>query len=147
MPREAVFYVKWGQTKALELRVSGDTLTIRAANMEIRMEPRSLELRGKYTYKREVEDQSRKTLYIGFGEKLQPVEAPRIDILGSAYVGNFEVRYTDLDFEKYLTVITPANYLYDYAVVTTRELMLHMSPRRKVYYEEEPYDHLIVYLV
>ena len=131
----------------MELRVAGDSLTVRALNARIGFEPRSIEVEAKYTYKREIEDRNRKNLYIGFAEPLKPLEAPRVDIVGRNYVGNFEVIYTNLEFEQYLTVITPASFIYDYAVLTNRELMVQMPARRKIYYEEEPFDRVVVYFV
>jgi len=144
---KAEFYVKWGAAKALRLRVNGDSLRIDAGNASFVLEPRTVDIGAKYTYKREVQDSNRKTLYIGFREPLQPLEAPRIDIIGRSYIGNFEVIYTDLDFEKYLTIITPAHFLYDYAVLTSSEIMFHMIARRQVYYEEEPFERIRVYFV
>ncbi|KSW11984.1 hypothetical protein CF15_04125 [Pyrodictium occultum] len=140
------FYVRWGPG-ALELRVMSDALELRAANARMLFEPRSILLEARYSYRKEVEDKNRKTLYIGFAEPLKPLEAPRVDIVGRTYVGYFEVIYTDLDFEKYLTVITPASFLYDYFVVTTRDLMVHLQAKRKLYYEEEPYDKISVHIV
>jgi hypothetical protein len=145
--REAVFYLRWGGASALELRMKGDTLTVRASNASITFEPRSAVVEARYTYKREVQDVNRKTLFIGLAEPLKPIPAPRVDIVGRTYIGNFEVVYTDLDFEKYLTIITPSNYLYDYIVLTSREIMFHMIARRQVYFEEEPYEKLIIYFV
>lgn len=143
----ATFYVKWDTTKALELQLHGDVLRIKAENANIELEPRSATIEAPYSYKKEVPDVNRKTLYIGFREPLKPLEAPRIDILGRSYIGNFEVIYTNLDFEKYLTIITPSHYLYDYVVLTGHEIMFHMIARRQVYYEEEPYDKVTVYFV
>ena len=141
------FYVRWGGSRALRLTVSGDTLVVEAENARITLEPRSIAVEAGYRYKREIEDKSRKNLYIGFSEPLKPIEAPRVDILGRGFIGNFEVIYTDLDFEKYLTIITPASAVYDYVVLTNEELMVQMPPRRKLYYEEEPYDKIVVYIV
>lgn len=146
MVRRESFYVRWNGG-ALELRVMREALEIGAANAELLFEPRSLTIEAKYTYKREVEDRNRKTLFIGFAEELKPLEAPRVDIVGRNYIGNFEVVYTDLEFERYLTVITPASFLYDYFVLTSRDVMLYMQAKRKVYFEEEPYDKIIIYLM
>jgi hypothetical protein len=145
--RRAEFYVKWGAVEALRLEVGSDTLRVIAENADIVLEPRMADINAKYSYKKEVEDSNRKTLYIGLREPIKPLKAPRIDIVGRSYVGNFEVIYTDLDFEKYLTIITPASFLYDYVVLTTTEIMFHMIARRQVYFEEEPYDHIRVYFV
>ncbi|HIQ24245.1 MAG TPA: hypothetical protein EYH50_04265 [Pyrodictium delaneyi] len=146
MVRRESFYVRW-DGGALELRVMREALEIRAANAGLLFEPRSVTIEAKYTHKREIEDRNRKTLFIGFAEELKPLEAPRVDIVGRNYIGNFEVVYTDLEFERYLTVITPASFLYDYFVLTSRDVMLYMQAKRKVYFEEEPYDRIIIYFV
>jgi hypothetical protein len=140
-----VYYVRWGRG-ALRLAVSSDVLEVTAANANIVFELRSVIVEAKYTYKKDVEGANKRNLYIGFAEEIKPLEAPRVDIASRNYIGYFEVIYTDLEFERYLTVITPASFLYDYVVLTSSELMLQMSPRRKVYFEEEPYDKLIVYI-
>ncbi|MEB3844681.1 MAG: hypothetical protein LRS48_03245, partial [Desulfurococcales archaeon] len=128
------------------LRVSNQALTIRAKNYEIVLEPRSVLLVGRYGAKREIEHMNRKTVFIELVDKVMPLETPRIDIVGRNYIGNFEVVYTDLGFEKYLTIITPAEHLYDYAVLTSDELMLYMQAKRKLFYEEEPFDKLVLYI-
>ena len=145
-PRKQSFYVKWGHG-ALELRVSSEHLELAAGNGELVFDPRSVEVRVPYTVKRDVEDRNRRTVFIEFREELKPIEQPpRVDIVGRNYVGNFEVVYTDLEFGRYLTIITPASFLYDYLVLTSRDLMLYMPAKRKVYFEEEPYDKIIVYI-
>ncbi|ABM80706.1 hypothetical protein [Hyperthermus butylicus] len=145
MTRRASYYIRWNGG-ALGLVVAGDTMTIRGENMTLYFEPRSVIVEGGYTYKRNVEDRNRRTVFIGFADELKPLSPPRVDIVGRNYVGNFEVIYTDLEFEHYLTVITPASFLYDYFVITSRDLMLYMQAKRKVYFEEEPYDKIIIYI-
>jgi len=145
MKRQTAFYVKWGKG-GLELRIDGPSLMIRARNYEIMLEPRSVLVNGRYGAKREVEHMNRKTFFIELVDGITPLDAPRVDIVGRNYVGNFEIIYTDLDFERYLTIITPAEHLYDYAVLTTQELMLHMQAKRKLFYEEEPFEKIIIYI-
>ena len=145
MRRRATLYVRWGRG-GLELEPSSHVLVIRAKNYEIMLEPRSILISGKYSGKREIEHMNRKTIFIDFAEKVEPVNPPRIDISGRNYVGNFEIIYTDLGFEHYLTIITPAEHLYDYAVLTTEELMIYMQAKRQVFYEEEPFEKIILYI-
>lgn len=148
MPRTAArYYVRWGDG-ALELAVEQERLTIVAGNGRIVLEPRAITVEARYTVKRDVEDRNRRTVFIEFAEQLAPIASPpRVDIVGRNYLGYFEVVYTDLDFERYLTIITPASFLYDYVVLTSRDLMAHMPSKRKVYFEEEPYDKVTVYIV
>ncbi len=145
MRRQETLYVRWGKG-GLELEQSNHALIIRAKNYEIVLEPRSIIVNGKYSGKREVEHMNRKTIFIDFAEKVEPFNPSRIDISGRNYVGNFEIIYTDLEFEHYLTIITPAEHLYDYAVLTTEELMIHMQAKRQVFYEEEPFEKIILYI-
>ena len=144
--RTASYYVRWG-SGALEIRVAPEKMVVVGGNGSIVFEPRSVEVNIRYAGKRNVEDRNRRTLLIEFQEQLHPLTGPpRVDIVGRNYVGNFEIVYTDLEFEKYLTVITPATFLYDYAVITTRDLMLYMQAKHKVYFEEEPFDNIIIYM-
>jgi hypothetical protein len=144
--RAASYYVRWG-SGALEVRVASERMEVIGGNGSIVFEPRSVEVNVPYAGKRDVEDRNRRTVFVEFREELRPVSnPPRVDIVGRNYVGNFELVYTDLEFEKYLTIITPATFLYDYAVVTTRDLMLYMQAKRKVYFEEEPFDKITVYI-
>lgn len=145
MRRQATFYVRWGRG-GLELEPSSQVLVIRSKNYEIVLEPRSILISGRYSGKREIEHMNRKTIFIDFAEKVEPLNPPRIDVSGRNYVGNFEVIYTDLGFEQYLTIITPAEHLYDYAVLTTEELMVYMQAKRQVFYEEEPFEKIILYI-
>ncbi len=145
MRRRATFYVRWGRG-GLELEPSSQALIIRAKNYEIMLEPRSILINGQYSGKREIEHMNRKTIFIDFAEKVKPINPPRIDISGRNYVGNFEVIYTDLEFEHYLTILTPAEYLYDYVVLTTEEFMIYMQAKRQVFYEEEPFEKIILYI-
>ncbi len=145
MRHQATLYVRW-EKGGLELEPSTQTLIIRAKNYEIMLEPRSILISGKYSGKREIEHMNRKTIFIDFAEKVEPLNPPRIDISARNYVGNFEVIYTDLGFEHYLTIITPAEHLYDYAVLTTEEFMVYMQAKRQVFYEEEPFEKIILYI-
>ncbi len=145
MARELKVYARWGGG-AVEIRVHGSVFVFRAANAEIVFEPRSVVVEAKYAGRRQVLDEKRTRVYIDLAEEVKPLEPVRIDLIGSRTLGLFEVRLTDLEFRRYMTVVTPADFLYDYFIVSDDQVMIEMSGRRKVFFEEEPFEKIIVYI-
>ena len=145
MGRQLTVYARWG-SGVLEVTVRGETLIVRAANAEMVFEPRSALIAARYSSHRVLGDDRRVRVYVDLAEPLKPLEAKRIDLVGSRVLGLFEVRVTDLEFSRYLTVVTPAGFLYDYLVVSDERVLLEGSGRRRVYFEEEPFEKVIVYL-
>ena len=90
----------------------------------------------------------KRTIYV-FHEDLGFIESPPyIDLRAgqSRVYENFDLRPVDLDFEQYLTIVTPGSFLYDYVIVTKRKTGVIMSAKRDVYIEETK-NSLIIYLV
>ncbi len=145
MARELVVYARWGGG-AVELRVRGESFAVRAANAELLFEPRYVVVEARYAARRSVSDERRTRVYVELAEEIKPLEPRRIDLVGSRVLGLFEVRLTDIEFRRYLTVVTPAGFLYDYFVVSDDTVMLEASARRKVFFEEEPFDKVVVYM-
>ncbi len=146
MTRQLTVYAKWGQG-VLELIVRGETLVVRGANAELVFEPRSILVEAEYVSKRDLADGKRKRLYIDFASEFKPLEPRRIDIVGTRMIGLFEIRVTDLDFDRFLTVITPGSFLYTYIVLSTKTLMVETSAKRKIFYEEEPFTKLVIHIM
>ncbi len=73
--------------------------------------------------------------YVDLPQEIIPLKPPRIDIEDRIEVDGFSFTYTNLGFEKYLTIILPAEYIYKYAILTTRTLAVISSPRRKAFTE------------
>ncbi len=144
MARELIVYAKWGRG-VIEVRVRGEMLALRTANLEAVFEPRTVLVEGRYASHRLLTDDRRARVYIDLANPLEPLEAKRIDLVGSRTLGLFEVRVTDLEFSRYLTVITPAGFMYEYLVISDDRLMVEASAKRKVFFEEEPFEKLIVY--
>ena len=145
-----VFYVKWGPGKALELQVSQDAMIIRGSGVEIDLEPRSIHVEAEEFAVREYGDDKRRWVYIDLPRGIKGIEAPRVDIDSSQprLLGLFEVRLTEVDgLERYLTIVTPGGFLYDYVVVTSDKLMFETKARRKLYQESVPGESLTIYLV
>jgi hypothetical protein len=143
--RELSVYARWG-VGVLELRVRGELFTVRAANAELFFEPRSVVVEARYAGRRSVSDDRRLRVYIDLADEIKPLEPRRVDLIGSRALGLFEVRVTDVEFRRYLTVITPAGFLYDFFIVSDDTIMLEASAKRRVFFEEEPFDKIIVYL-
>ena len=145
-----VFYVKWGPGRALELQVAQDAMIIRGDGLEIDLEPRSIHVEAEEFTVREYGDEKRRWVYIDLPRGVRGIEAPRIDIDAShpKLLGLFEVRLTEVDdIDRYLTIVTPGGFLYDYVILTGDKLMFETKARRKLYRESVPGESLTIYLV
>ncbi len=151
MPRmKPVFYVKWGPGRALELQVSQDAMIVRGEGVEIDLEPRSVHVEAGEFAVREYSDEKRRWVYIDIPGGIKGVEAPRIDIDSShpKLLGLFEVRLTEVEgLDRYLTIVTPGGFLYDYVIITSDKVMFETKARRKLYRESVPGESLTIYLV
>ncbi len=145
MARELSVYARW-PPGGLHIRVKGEYMVLEAANALLAFEPRLILVEARYAGYQEAADEKRRRLVIEFAEPIKPVKPPRIDFAGEKPLGLFEVRVVDLEFEKYLTAITPGSFLYDYFVVTSTRILVETSSKRRFYYEEEPYTKLIVHV-
>ena len=145
-----VFYVRWGPGRALELQVAQDAMIIRGDGLEIDLEPRSIHVEAEEFAVREYGDEKRRWVYIDLPRGVRGIEAPRIDIDAGhpKLLGLFEVRLTEVDnIDRYLTIVTPGGFLYDYVILTGDKLMFETKARRKLYRESVPGESLTIYLV
>ena len=136
--------VSWGEGH-LELRFVEDWLEVHAANCRVVLAPRSVEVHGKAAGHRESLVGKRKYIYVELAEPLKPLKGPgeRVEKL---LAGGFEITGTDVEFSRYLTIITPGFYLYNYAVLSDTSLALEVSTRREAYFNQEG-GKLTLYLV
>ncbi len=136
--------VAWGDGH-LELRFVEDWLEVLASNYRIILAPRSVEIRGEASGHRESLVGKRKYIYVGLAEGLKPLRGPgeRVERL---LVGGFEVTGTDVEFSRYLTIVTPGFFLYNYVVLSDSSLALELSARREAYFDEGG-EKLTLYLV
>ena len=146
MARRRTVYVKWG-SGGLEVRLSRGLIAVLAANAALYFEPRSVLVEADYEEPAAISDEKRLYVYIGFRGKLEPLEAPRIDVVGR-YVDELgELRVVDLEFNRYLTIVTPGDFLYDFAVITPDKLFFQADARRKVYFEKPAAFRIVAHLV
>ncbi len=127
-------YVKF-KNIVFEVKVHGNALFI--AN-SIVLDARSITLpkESEIFY---AEPEVKKRVVYAFYNPLKGVERPPyVDMLAGErrVFGGFELRAVDMDFEQYLTVITPGSFLYEYTIVTPRKLALVTSAKRDFYLED-----------
>ena len=144
--RELVAHARWGRG-VLRMRVRGEALEVEASNAYFLFEPRTIVAEVGYSSRLEIEDERKRRVVVEFSEELKPLEAERVNIVGGGYLGLFEVRITDLDFERYLTIVTPGGHLYDYAIITSTKLYVESSVKRKFFFEEQPFTKIVMYLM
>lgn len=136
MRKKHILYIRWGKGRALGLSLSGDELEIVSANVNIILHPRDIVVEGKVDRYEDVIAGKRKYIYVYFGESLQPLNASRIDINDIEVINGFEVRITNIEVARYLTIITPGAYLYNYVIISDNILSAEVNTRREVYYEK-----------
>jgi len=129
-------YVRWLDGGA-RVVVSGDVLELVFRNARVVAEPRRLVLEGIPASPRCYSDGRRLRVALDLAGEPEPFRPPpRIDIEYTGMVGGFQVTYTSLGFDSYITIVTPGGHLYDYVVVSRRLVFLEASGRRKAFFEE-----------
>ncbi|MET1101051.1 MAG: hypothetical protein ABWW69_01035 [Pyrodictiaceae archaeon] len=147
MPKARRVYIKWG-IGALELNVSPDLLEVSATNMRMYFEPRSIVVEAVYEEPRVTDTEKHRNIYIGLPEGVKPLEKPpRLDVVGRQLVNLVDIRVVDLGFDRYLTIITPGGFLYDYIVLTTGVLYVRALAKRKVFFEKPAPHRLVAYFL
>ena len=146
MRKKHLLYIRWGKGKALGIGLGGGELEIVSANMNIILHPRDIVIEGKVDKYEDVVAGKRKYIYVYFKESLQPLDASRIDIGDVEVINGFEVRITNIEVARYLTIITPGAYLYNYVIVSDNILSAEVNTRREVYYEKMDKG-LMIYLL
>jgi len=127
--------VKWGNGVVL-IRCSEDSLILTFKNVKITLYPREVQVnRGVLRFFESTVGKKR-YVYVYFREKLKPIITNDITNARNTRVQcNFEVHCVDLEFSKYLTIVTPGATLYNYVVFTEDIMTIVSSGKRKVYFE------------
>ncbi len=137
-------YVKYNKG-AIKVEVHGNALIV---NDSIVLDARSLSFpKGAKVFY--AEPSKKKRAIVIEHEELKLVDfPPSVEMVAGErkYFNGFELRAVDLGFEKYLTVVVPGSFLYDYVIITPRKSEVVMSFKRQVYVEEGS-KNTIVYLV
>ncbi len=144
--KRKTLYVKWG-SGGLEVELAPQLITVIAKNATLYFEPRDVIIETDYNGTNVFNDSKRTYVYVWFKKEIEPLDAPRIDVVGR-YVDELgEIRAVDLGFNKYLTIVTPGDFIYGYAVLTPIALLVQTSGRRKVFFEKAAAFRLILYIV
>ncbi len=133
------YYVLWGDG-VLELVLDPTAAKVRGGNVTIGFEPRQLSVEG---VEAEVEvhqvGTKRMYCYVVLKEPITPLKGYKFNVIHgfSRYVDGFEVRFTDLGFSRFLTLVTPGAWLYNYVIISDDRITCELSIRREVYVEKE----------
>jgi len=84
------------------------------------------------------EEESTRKRYIRvfFSEPLIPLNEEPYTKFHGGIIENFDIRYTNLGFSKYLTLIVPGSFLYNYLVLAENSLSIECSIKKSVYFEK-----------
>ncbi len=127
-------YVKF-KDYIIEIKVHGNALIVADS---IVLDARSVTL-PKESQVYYAEPKVKQRVVYAFYNELKGVERPPyVDMLAGErrVFGSFELRAVDMDFERYLTVVTPGSFLYEYAIITPKKLALVTSAKRDFYLED-----------
>lgn len=121
-----------------------DRLKIIALNNMFEARPRTI-LVNKFSEYRE-SNVRKKYIYVYFNEELKPFNNGEDVVNPDRGFEFYEIKYTKTDYDEYYTIIPPSSFLYDYIVLTSSELGIVMSVKRRVFYEKID-NTLIIYTV
>ena len=121
---------------ALALRIEPAELEIKAENTRIILRQREIVVDSPVSRYEDVVTSKRKYFYIYLSENIKPLHPPRIDIIDYDVVGGFEIRVTNIEVSRYLTIITPGAYLYNYVILSDNLLGGETNTRRELFYEK-----------
>ena len=144
-----ILYVMWNRKlKGLEVDVQVDELIVRGGNFKISLRSREIEVQGNIKSYGDYVVGRKKYCYIDFNGPLTLLDIPRVDLRNQdmEIISNFELRVTDIEVSKYLTIVTPGNFLYNYVILSNNSLGVELSSRRNVFYEQIR-DGVIVYMM
>jgi hypothetical protein len=130
---------------ALKVEMQGNAL--RVADLIV-LDARSITFpKGSKAFQAEP-DKKRRAIVVYHPELRLDEMPPQVDMMYGErkYYHGFELRAVDLDFEKYLTVLVPGSFLYDYAIITPTKTEVIMSAKRKMFLEETSRS-TIIYLL
>ncbi len=134
--RKNNIYIKWGNRTALSLRIEPAELEIRAENTRIILRQREIVVESPVSRYEDMVAGKRRYFYIYLSENIKPLQPPRIDIIDYDVVGGFEIRITNIEVSRYLTIITPGAYLYNYVILSDDLLGGETNTRRELFYEK-----------
>ncbi len=130
--------IPWGgkAKKSLALILKPYEASVVSKNILIILTSREIRI-SDYVKKYSEEESTRKRyIRVFFSEPITPLNEEPYPRFHGGIIENFDVRYTNLGFSKYLTLIVPGSFLYNYIVLTENSLSIECSVKKSVYFEE-----------
>ena len=121
-------------------------LIIAFKNVVFMFLPREVRVSNNVKTHREGKHGKKCYVYVELSNNVTPISVKGEVINKPRIIGNFELRYTNLDFSRYLTIITPGAFLYNYAILFDEGLCIETSANKEVYFEKIR-DSLTIYFV
>lgn len=121
-----------------------DKLNISALNNSFELKPRTIVVSKFDKYVEAVN--RRRYIYIYFIEELKPFINSNEVVFRENDIDFYEINYTKLDYDEYYTIILPGHFIYEYIVLTSDELAVMLSIKRRVFYERVD-SKLVLYIV
>ncbi len=128
-----MYKIPWGNGYIV-VETSSDILRIRSKNMSIEVRPRTIIVHG-YSSHRVGGDSRKKYIYIYFREKLREYDG-KVDVSNPKHIDGYEFRYTKTYYDEYYTIVTPYSFLIEYIILTSSELGIVLSGKKKIYFEK-----------
>lgn len=140
-------YVEWIPKRgSLMVTFKPYELTIAFKNIVFMFLPREARVSNNVKEYRESKYGRKRYIRVKLSSSVIPISARGEPIVKPRIIGNFELRYTNLDFLRFLTIITPGAFLYNYAILSDEGLCIETSASKEVYFEEIK-DSLTIYFV
>jgi len=121
--------------KSLALILKPYEATVVSKNVLITLLPREIKVVDDVDRFSEEESSRKRYVRVFFRKPIEPInEKPEKHYEG--IFENYEVRFTNLGFSKYLTIIVPGSFLYNYVVLSENSVSIECSIKKTVYFEK-----------
>jgi len=121
--------------KSLALILKPYEATIVSKNVLITLLPREIKVVDGISKFSEEESSRKRYVRVFFEKPIEPInEKPERPYEG--IFENYEVRFANLGFSKYLTVIVPGSFLYNYIVLSENSISIECSVKKTIYFEK-----------
>lgn len=130
-------YIEWVPKKgSLMATFKPYELVIAFKNIIFMLLPREVRISSNVEKFEEEKHGKKHYIYVKLSENVNPISAKGEYVQKPRIIEGFELRYTNIDFSRYLTVITPGIFLYNYMIISDNEVFIETSVNKEVYFEE-----------
>ncbi len=139
------YLVRWG-SGSLRLKAGESSLSVDAANASILLESRMLRINGSVGSWADAALGRDRWVYVDFREEFKPIPTRRGATSRVLLKGLYDARSIDVGFEKYLTIVVPGFFLYDYVIISSWRMAVK-SPAKRSFYFDHTDASLTIYIV